>query len=116
MKKKTHALAIYGTTRYKTLQQVSYKQRFWKKRSDGIKQRYRKSVTKTVSKFKKGGERITLFGNLKDIAKAEKKIEREKWIPKKKFQDRVNAKDFLENPEKYARKGDWVDREKKKSP
>lgn len=113
---KTHAIAIYGTTRYKTLQQISYKQRFWKRRSDGIKQRYQKSVTKSVSKFKKGGERITLYGNVKDIAKAEKKIREEGWIPKKKFQDRVDAKSFLKNPQKYCRKGEWTKRKKKKTP
>jgi hypothetical protein len=115
MAEKTHAVAFYGTTRYKTKVLVSYKQRYVKRRKDGVKQRYWLKVARSTSKFVKGGERLTVFGSAKDVAQVKNKIDRESWIPKRKFQDRVDAKGFLKSPEKYARKGDWVEREKKES-
>jgi len=116
MAEKTHAVAFYGTTRYKTKVLVSYKQRYVKRRKDGVKQRYWLKVARSTSKFVKGGERLTVFGSAEDVALVKNKIDREQWIPKKKFQDRVPASEFLKHPERYARKGVWVERKKKDSP
>lgn len=116
METKTHAVAVYGTTRYLKKVQVSFKQRIWKRRRDGIKQRYHKTVTKKVSKFVKGGQRITVYGTAKDVRKAVDKIHKQQWIPNKKFVDRVAAKDFLDDPEEYAKQGEWIDFEENESP
>jgi hypothetical protein len=102
-----HAVAFYGTTRYKKKVQVTYKQRFWKRRSDGVRQRYRKTVTGYRYKNVKGGERLTVYGTPKQIKRVKRKIDREEWIPKKQYVDRVSAEIFLQHPRKYARKGVW---------
>jgi hypothetical protein len=103
----SHAVAFYGTTRYKKKVKVTYKQRFWKKRNDGIRQRYYKKVTGTRIKHIKGGERLTVYGTPKQIRRVKRKIDREGWIPKKQYVDKVNAELFLRHPRKYARKGVW---------
>jgi len=112
---KKHALAIYGSTRYKKKVSVTYKKRVWKRRKDGIKQRYRKKFTAKFPKWVKGGERITLWGKPEDIASAKKLIEKG-LIPKHKYVDRVNAENFIDYPEKYAREGQWVEFEEEESP
>jgi len=112
----THAVAFYGTTRYKTKVLVSYKQRYVKRRKDGVKQRYWLKVARSTSKFVKGGERLTVFGSAEDVALVKNKIDRESWIPKKRYVDRVRATLFLAEPERFARKGEWVERKKKDSP
>jgi hypothetical protein len=109
MNRRNHAIAIYGTTRYKAKVQTTYKQRYWKKRSDGIRQRYRKTVTRTTSRYVKGGQRLTIYGSAQDVAAATRKVHNEGWIPKKMYEDKVSAKGFLLNPKAHARKGEWVD-------
>jgi len=133
---KKHAIAIYGTTKYKKKVSVTYKtrvwkkivrkQRFWKIRKDKVKQRYwrkrtikqrfTKKVTRKVSRWVKGGQRITLWGTPEDVASAKHKIEKEGLIPKHKYVDRVNAEDFADHPEKYTRKGEWIEFEEEPSP
>lgn len=104
---KSHAVAFYGTTRYKKKVTVTYKQRYWKKRSDGIKQRYHKKVTVKRFKYVKGGQRLTVYGSPEQIKQSKKLME--DWIPKKQYVDRVPARLFLKHPERFARKGKWVD-------
>jgi len=105
---KTHAIAIYGTTKYKKKVKVTYKQRYWKIRKDKIKQRYTKKVIATKIKLVKGGQRITIYGTPKQIKQAKTKIQKQQLIPKKKYVDKVHAQVFLKHPEKYTRKGRWV--------
>ena len=51
-----------------------------------------------------------------EYKKIEQKIQKENWIPKKRFVDKVSAELFLKHPEKYGRKGKWIKRRKKKTP
>jgi len=110
-----HAIAIYGTSRYRKKVKVTYKTRVWKRRSDGIKQRYRKTVTRRISKNVKGGKRFTIYGDAKDVSEATRLVHEGQWIPKKMYTDRVSAKGFLSNPKLYARKGVWQDFNEKES-
>jgi len=102
-----HAISIYGTTTYKKAKTHTYKQRYWKKRADGIKQRYRKKVTRTQRYQVKGGKRITIYGTAKEVAEAKKMIHQQQLIPKKEYEDKVSAEIFLKTPEKYTHKGKW---------
>jgi NAD(P)H-flavin reductase len=113
---KTHAVAIYGTTKFKQLKTITYKKHVWKTRKDNVKQRYIKKIEARRSVYVYRDRRITLWGSAKDVKKAREKLDRLGLIPKKKFVDKVSAKDFVLHPEKYAREGDWVDREVKHSP
>lgn len=112
---KTHTIAFYGTTRYKTKVLVTYKQRYVKCRKDGVKQRYWRKVARATSKFIKGGERLTVWGLAKDVALVKNKIDREQWIPRKRYVDRVSARLFLDEPERFARVGEWVNFGEKES-
>jgi hypothetical protein len=104
---KNHAVAFYGTTRYKTKTPTTYKQHYWKKRKDGVKQRYVKKVTAKRVKNAKGGKRLTVYGTPHEIKQVKAKI-REGWIPKKQYEDRVSAELFLRNPSRFARRGKWI--------
>ena len=104
----SHAVAFYGTTRYKTKVTLTYKQRYLKKRKDNIKQRYWKKVTVTKTKYVKGGQRLTVYGSPQEITEVKKKMTLEHWIPKKKYVDKVSAELFLRHPTKYARHGKWT--------
>jgi hypothetical protein len=104
-----HAVAFYGTTRYKAKVKVTYKQRYLKRRKDGIKQHYTKKVTAHRVKLVKGGQRLTVYGSAPEIKQVKAKVEKEQWIPKRKYVDRVSAEVFLRNPQYYARHGQWID-------
>jgi len=104
----THAVAFYGSTRYKAKVKISYKQRYWKRRKDGVRQRYIKRVTAHRTKMVKGGQRLTVYGSPEQVKQVKHKVASEGWIPKKKYVDRVNAEVFLKKPRKYARKGKWA--------
>jgi hypothetical protein len=107
--RKSHAIAFYGSTRYKQKVKVTYKTTVTKKRKDGVKQRYHKRVTATRYKQVKGGQRLTVYGSPEEIKQVKEKIDSEGWIPKRKYVDRVSADLFLRDPKKYARKGVWID-------
>ena len=129
---KKHAIAIYGTTRYKKKVSVTYKkrvwkkivrkQRFWKIRKDKVKQRYwkkqtvkqrfTKKVTRKITRKVKGGQRITIWGKPEDVATAKQMIEKG-LIPKRKYVDKVDAEKFIDYPEKYTRKGEWIEIDEK---
>ena len=105
---KSHAIAFYGTTRTKKTVQITYKQRYWKRRNDNIKQRYWKKVTARKSVYVKGGQRLTVYGTPQELKQVKQKIVEENWIPKRKYVDQVSAEVFLRKPRKFARHGKWV--------
>ena len=111
----TQAVAFYGSTRYRTKVKVSYKQRYWKRRKDGVRQRYTKRVTAHRTRMVKGGQRLTVYGSPEQVKQVKHKVASEGWIPKKKYVDRVNAEVFLQHPRKYARHGKWTKFEEQES-
>lgn len=94
-------IAVYGSYEAK----VPTKQRYWKKRKDGIRQRYWK-VTRRKKKVE-GKGRYEFHGKGKDLYKAV--VKAHEVVPKG-FVD-VNAEEFLRHPEKYGYEGEWIDRE-----
>jgi hypothetical protein len=96
----TSKIAVYGTYEAR----VHVKQRFWKRRIDGIKQRYWKKTTRTKKAEMTG--RYEFSGTGKDLSKAVLKTNR--LVPKG-YVD-VSAKKFLKHPEKYSYEGIWIDR------
>ena len=105
---KSHAIAFYGTTKTKKTVQITYKQRYRKTRVDGIKQRYWKTVATHKTIHVKAKQRLTIYGTPQELKQVKQKIETEKWIPKRKHVDRVNAELFLRHPTKYAKHGKWT--------
>lgn len=97
----TKKIAVYGA--YKT--KVPVRQRYWKRRRDGILQRYWKK-TKRMKKVVRSG-RYEFHGKGRDLYKAVVKAHH--FMPKG-FVD-VSATEFLERPERYGFEGEWVDRE-----
>jgi len=102
----TKKIAIYG--RYKA--NVPVKQRYWKRRIDGIKQRYWKK-TKRMKKATIRG-RFELHGTGWVLYKAIALIKGRQLVPKahKRFVD-VSARKFLEHPERYSDEGSWIESE-----
>ena len=94
-------IAVYGSFKVK----APLKQRYWIKRSDGIRQRYWKRTTRTKIVESKG--RYEFSGKGKDLYNAV--IKAHKIMPKG-FVD-VSAEEFLKHPEKYSFEGEWIDRE-----
>jgi phage-related minor tail protein len=97
----TKKIAVYGTYEIKK----PVKQRFWKLRIDGIKQRYWKNTKRTKAETKKG--RYEFEGSGKDLQRAV--VEAQRIMPKD-FID-ITAEEFLKDPEKYGEEGRWIDRE-----
>jgi hypothetical protein len=95
----TKKIAVYGS--YEA--NVPIKQRFWKKRKDGIHQRYWKKTKRTKKEVKSG--RFEFHGKGKDLYKAVVKAHQ---IVPKGFID-VSAEKFLEQPEKYGFEGEWIE-------
>ena len=94
-------IAIYGSY----LAKVPLKQRYWKRRIDGIKQRYWKKTTRMKKVVMSG--RYEFYGKGRDLYKAILKALR---IMPKGFVD-VSAEMFLIDPMKYGYEGKWLDRE-----
>ena len=59
--------------------------------------------------------RFTIYGNKEDLTKARNTIEKENRVPKRQFEDRLNAEKFLKNPDAYSDVGQWTDEKIKKS-
>jgi len=93
-------IAMYGT--YEAKEPV--RQRYWKRRIDGIRQRYWKKTKQTRKVVTEG--RYEFHGSGKDLYKAVVKAHR--TVPKK-FLD-VSAKEFLRHPERYGVEGEWIER------
>jgi len=79
-------------------------QRYWKRRKDGIKQRYRKK-TKRLKKVVKS-KRWEIEGTGKKLYRAT--VLAHRLIPREDFTT-VSAEKLLENPEKYGYEGEWLE-------
>lgn len=93
-------IAIYGA--YETW--VPVKQRYWKRRKDGVKQQYWKKP-KRLKRVVSTSGRFEFHGKGRDLYQAVVRATR--YIPKG-FVD-VSAIDFVEHPEEYGVEGEWVD-------
>lgn len=85
---------------------VPVRQRYWKKRSDGIKQRYWKTTKRTKKAVLPEG-RYELHGRGRDLRKAVPLAYR--YVPKRRFV-KVSAAKFLEEPDRYSQEGRWVEK------
>ena len=97
----TKKIAVYGTYEAK----VPVRQRYWKRRRDGIKQRYWKK-TKRLKKVVKTG-RYEFHGPGKELYRSV--IEAIHRVPRG-YVD-VSTEEFLRAPEEYSQEGYWVERE-----
>lgn len=97
----TKKIAVYGSYEAK----VPVRQRYWKRRRDGIRQRYWKKTTRMKRVEKRG--RYEFHGRGRDLFKAVKKAHR--FMPRG-YVD-VSAEKFLEHPERYGQEGYWIERE-----
>jgi hypothetical protein len=97
----TKKIAVYGT--YEVRKPI--RQRFWKLRKDGIKQRYWKNTKRTKGETKKG--RYEFQGTGKQLYNAV--VQAQKFMPKGYFD--ITAEEFLKDPEKYSEVGHWVERD-----
>ena len=97
----TKRIAVYGSY----IARVPVRQRYWKRRVDGILQRYWKKTTRM--KTVEGRGRYEFHGKGRDLYRAVVKAHR---IVPRRFVD-VRADKFLKHPEKYGQEGYWIDRE-----
>ena len=95
-------IAVYGHYEAK----VPVKQRYWKKRRDGIKQRYWKIKHRSFKKMTMKG-RYEFHGKGRDLYKAVVKAHQ---VLPKGYVD-ISAERFLKHPEKYGFEGSWIDAE-----
>jgi len=94
-------IAVYGSFEVK----VPVRQRYWKRRRDGVLQRYWKK-TQRMKKVTMSG-RYEFHGKGRDLYKAVVKAHQ---LMPKGFVD-VSVEKFLEHPERYGTEGEWVERE-----
>ena len=92
--------SIYGD--YETSKWVLEKQRSWIQRRDGVWQRYwYKTKVKVV--IEESG-RYEFYGRGRDLSRAVRLAHQ--YMPKGYIE--VEARDFIENPEKYGVPGRWI--------
>jgi hypothetical protein len=91
----------YGSYRAK----VSVRQRYWKKRVDGVRQRYWKQTKRKKTVEARG--RYEFSGKGRDLYKAVVKAHR---IVPRGFVT-VSAEKFVEHPEDYGSAGEWIEKE-----
>ena len=94
-------IAVYGTYEAR----VPVFQRYWKRRIDGVKQRYWKKTTRTKKEV--GTGRYEFHGKGKRLFKAVKIAHR--LVPKGYID--VSANEFLRRPYDYGYEGEWIDKE-----
>jgi hypothetical protein len=94
-------IAIYGTYEVK----VPVKKRVWKRRNDGVKQRYWKK-TKQMKKTTKSG-RYEFEGKGSDLFKA---VQKAHEIMPEGFVN-ISAEEFLKHPEDFGTEGKWVEKD-----
>jgi len=94
-------IAVYGSYEAK----VPVRQRYWKRRVDGVKQRYWKKTTRMKKVEMKG--RYEFHGKGRDLYRAVVKAHQ---LMPRRFVD-VSAERFLKHPERYGIEGSWIDRE-----
>ena len=98
----TKKIAVYGS--YEAM--VPVKQRYWKRRKDGVKQRYWKIKHGSFKKVE-GKGRYELHGGGRDLYKAV--VKAQQYMPKG-FVD-VPAETFVDYPKRYGVEGEWVESE-----
>ena len=96
------SIAVYGNYTY----QAPVKQRYWKKRVDGVRQRYWKIKRRCFKKVESKG-RYEFSGRGGDLYQAVIKAHR---VMPRGYVD-VPAEKFVEDPERYGVSGSWIDRE-----
>ena len=94
-------IAVYGSY----LAKVPVRQRYWKRRRDGIKQRYWKKTTRMKKVVMSG--RYEFHGKGRDLYRA---IMKALTIVPKGYII-VSAEKFLSRPMIYGYEGKWIDRE-----
>ena len=96
--------SLYG--RYRVRVKARVKQRFWKRRRDGIKQRYWKYANRTKWEVRTG--RYEFKGSGKELYRAVA-IAKKKTNPPKGFVE-VSAEDYVRNPELYIEDdAEWLE-------
>ena len=98
----TKKIAMYGS--YVAKKPVF--QRYWKRRVDGVKQRYW-IKTRRYKKVVISSGRYEFHGKGKDLYKA---IIQALSVMPNGYVD-VSAREFLDEPEKYGTRGFWIDKE-----
>lgn len=98
----SNQIAIYGSY----LAKIPVKQRYWKRRVDGIIQRYWKTIRRMMNAVMKEG-RYEIHGQGKELYKAVRLAHL--LVPRKRFVT-VSAQRFLENPMKYGQEGMWIEK------
>lgn len=115
----THAVSVYGKAKREYItKEYTCKRHYWKRRSDGVRQRYLKKVTvkgHTIT-GKARETRFTFYGDAKECKDAVQKMRDLSLVPIKQFADRINAYWFLHNPLKYGTKGEWEYEDERESP
>ena len=96
-------LSVYGD--YETSKWVIRKQRSWIRRRDGVWQRYWYKTRVKVTVEESG--RYEFYGRGRDLYRAVRLSQH--YMPKGYVE--VEARDFIENPEKYGVEGEWIWRE-----
>lgn len=121
--KKASGISIYGTTETYTMQWRTSKKTVYHKRvsvkGTVFKQRYHKKVEQRVRVSQTQEQRFSFYGTPKQVLQCEKKVNRENWIPNNKYEDRIDAKDFLKNPEVFGTRSKgatWTPTKRKHSP
>ena len=97
------SIAVYGSFRA----MVPVKQRFWKKRRDGVRQRYWKKTQRKKAVEATG--RYEFTGRGKDLYKAV--IKAQKVVPKGHV--KVSAEKFVKRPYDYGYDGVWIEKDVK---
>jgi len=87
---------------------VPEKERRWKLRIDGVRQRYWYNTGRKQEVVMRG--RFEFEGTGRDLRRAVELVIREFLVPRKQFVI-VRAKEFLRHPKKYSRTGMWIERD-----
>lgn len=107
---KIAGLSIYGTAKRK----ITQKRRLWYPKR---KQHYWKKVTQKVGK--KLTKRYTFYGTVEQIRDARDLMIKEGLVPKKKYQDQIEAQRFVDDTGYRYRasdEGEWIDFEEVETP
>lgn len=96
-------ISMYGS-KY-VMKRHTYKQRYWKTRKDGVKQRYWIKVTRQ-QRYRKG-VRFDIEGSGKELYKAIKFVMRKRLVPRERHIE-VEAEEFLRHPYWYSELGEWT--------
>jgi hypothetical protein len=105
------AISVYGA--FETYEPVY--QRYWKwayhRKGPKIGEKwYKRRVWKKTTRLKKvvrTDGRFEIYGQGMDLQRAMHLIKTRNWVPFDYIE--VEAKEFLEHPERYGERGQWVD-------